>query len=97
MRVVHARAEDYLASNWVDLVLIRAVSSVRENVRKLRRSVTREGCRDAQGELVGSRGRAEREAERLGFKLDTVLEHELPDEMGSRAMVVYRAPGGDGL
>ena len=40
---------------------------------------------------------AEREAERLGFKLDTVSEHELPEEMGARAIVVYRAPGGDGM
>jgi hypothetical protein len=38
----------------------------------------------------------EREAERLGFKLDTVMEHELPAEMGKRAVLVYRAPGGHG-
>jgi hypothetical protein len=37
---------------------------------------------------------AEREAERLGFRLDTVWEHELPGELGSRAILVYRAPGG---
>ena len=37
----------------------------------------------------------EREAERLGFRLDTVWEHELPGELGGRAVLVYRAPGGD--
>ena len=99
VRVVHARAEDYLASDRVDLVLIRAVSSVRENVRVLRK--VRHSVKDVVMLKGNSWGRevraAEREAERLGFKLDTVLEHELPDEMGSRAMVVYRAPGGDGL
>lgn len=99
VRVVYARAEDYLASNRVDLVLIRAVSSVRENVRVLRK--VRHSVKDVVMLKGNSWGRevraAEREAERLGFKLDTVLEHELPDEMGSRAMVVYRAPGGDGL
>ena len=99
VRVVHARAEDYLASNRVDLVLIRAVSSVRENVRVLRK--VRHSVKDVVMLKGNSWGRevraAEREAERLGFKLDTVLEHELPDEMGSRALVVYRAPGGDGL
>ena len=40
---------------------------------------------------------AEREAERLGFKLDRVIDFELPEEMGGRAVVVYRAPGGEGL
>ena len=35
--------------------------------------------------------------DRAASKLDTVLEHELPEEMGARAMVVYRAPGGDGI
>lgn len=99
VRVVHARAEDYLATNRVDLVLIRAVSSVRENVRVLRK--VRHSVKDVVMLKGNSWGRevraAEREAERLGFKLDTVLEHELPDEMGARAMVVYRAPGGDGL
>jgi hypothetical protein len=39
---------------------------------------------------------AEREAERLGFKLDTVCEHELPGGLGARAVLVYRAPGGAG-
>lgn len=98
-RVVHARAEDYLATNQVDLVLIRAVSSVRENIRTLRK--VRHAMKDVimlKGNSWGREVRAaEREAERLGFKLDTVNEHELPDEMGARAIVVYRAPGGDGL
>lgn len=99
VRVVHARAEDYLATSRVDLVLVRAVSSVRENVRTLRK--VRHSVKDVVMLKGSSWGRevraAEREAERLGFKLDTVLEHELPDEMGARAMVVYRAPGGDGI
>jgi hypothetical protein len=38
----------------------------------------------------------EREAERLGFRLDTVWEHELPGELGGRAVLVYRAPGSQG-
>ena len=38
----------------------------------------------------------EREAERLGFKLDTVWEYKLPGELGERAVLVYRAPGGQG-
>ena len=38
----------------------------------------------------------EREVERLGFSLDTVWEYELPGEMGKRALLVYRAPGGQG-
>ena len=38
----------------------------------------------------------EREAERLGFRLDTVWEHQLPGELGGRAVLVYRAPGGMG-
>ena len=99
VRVVHARAEDYLATNRVDVVLVRAVSSVRENVRVLRK--VRHSVKDVimlKGNSWGREVRAaEREAERLGFKLDTVLEHELPEEMGARAMVVYRAPGGDGI
>lgn len=99
VRVVHMRAEEYLATNRVDLVLIRAVSSVRENVRTLRK--VRHSVKDVVMLKGNSWGReiraAEREAERLGFKLDTVMEHELPEEMGKRALVVYRAPGGDGL
>ena len=96
---VWSRAEDYLTKERVDVVLARAVSSVRENVRVLRK------VRHALKDYVMLKGTswsrevraAEREAERLGFKLDTVHEHELPDEMGARAVVVYRAPGGDGL
>ncbi len=99
VRVVHMRAEDYLATERVDMVLIRAVSSVRENVRTLRK--VRHSVKDVVMLKGNSWGRevraAEREAERLGFKLDTVHEHELPDEMGKRAVVVYRAPGADGL
>jgi len=38
----------------------------------------------------------EREAERLGFKLDTVFEYTLPEELGKRAIIVYRAPGAQG-
>jgi 16S rRNA (guanine527-N7)-methyltransferase len=99
VRVVHAKAEEYLATERVDLVLIRAVSSVRENVRTLRK--VRHSVKDVVMLKGNSWGReiraAEREAERLGFKLDTVMEHELPEEMGKRALVVYRAPGGDGL
>lgn len=99
VRVAHARAEDFLATDRVDLVLARAVSSVRENIRTLRK--VRHSVKDVVMLKGNSWGRevraAEREAERLGFKLDTVMEHELPDEMGARAIVVYRAPGGDGL
>ncbi|MEM6675189.1 MAG: 16S rRNA (guanine(527)-N(7))-methyltransferase RsmG [Planctomycetota bacterium] len=99
VRVVHARAEDYLATNPVDLVVCRAVSSVRENIRTLRK--VRHSTKDVVMLKGNSWGRevraAEREAERLGFKLDTVMEHELPEELGARAIVVYRAPGGDGL
>ncbi len=96
---VHAgRVEDYLATHRVDTVLVRAVSSVRENIRTLRK--VRQSLRD----LVMLKGpswsrevrAAEREAERLGFVLDTVWEHELPEGMGGRAILVYRAPGGAG-
>jgi 16S rRNA (guanine527-N7)-methyltransferase len=95
---VWARAEDHLARNSYDVVLVRAVSSVRENVRLLRK------VRHSHKDLVMLKGPSwsrevragEREAERLGFKLDTVMEHELPAEMGKRAVLVYRAPGGHG-
>jgi 16S rRNA (guanine527-N7)-methyltransferase len=95
---VWARAEDHLARNNYDVVLVRAVSSVRENVRLLRK------VRHSHKDLVMLKGPSwsrevragEREAERLGFKLDTVMEHELPGEMGKRAVLVYRAPGGHG-
>ena len=99
VKVVADRAEEHLARNRVDVVIVRAVSSVRENVRTLRK------VRHSLKDLVMLKGSswsrevraAEREAERLGFKLDTVWEHELPDEMGARAILVYRAPGGHGL
>ena len=93
------RAEEHLARNPCDIVLIRAVSSARENVRTLRK------VKHAQKDVMMLKGKswsrevraAEREAERLGFRLDTVWEHELPDEMGKRAILVYRAPGGQGI
>jgi hypothetical protein len=71
---------------------------VRENVRLLRK--VRHSHKDLvmlKGPSWGREVRAgEREAERLGFRLDTVWEHKLPGEMGSRAILVYRAPGGHG-
>jgi 16S rRNA (guanine527-N7)-methyltransferase len=92
------RAEEHLARNNYHVVLVRAVSSVRENVRLLRK------VRHSHRDLVMLKGPSwsrevragEREAERLGFKLDTVWEHKLPGEMGDRAILVYRAPGGQG-
>ena len=92
------RAEEFLESTRVDAVLVRNVSSVRENVRLLRK------VRHSHKDLVILRGPSwsrearagEREAERLGFRLDTVWEHELPEGMGKRAILVYRAPGGAG-
>jgi 16S rRNA (guanine527-N7)-methyltransferase len=95
---VAERAEDHLARNKYDIVLVRAVSSVRENVRLLRK------VRHSHKDLVMLKGpswsrearAAEREAERLGFRLDTVWEHKLPGELGDRAFLVYRAPGGHG-
>lgn len=95
---VWARGEEHLARHSYDVVLLRAVSSVRENVRLLRK------VRHSHKDLVMLKGPSwsrevragEREAERLGFKLDTVLEHKLPGEMGARAVLVYRAPGGHG-
>jgi 16S rRNA (guanine527-N7)-methyltransferase len=96
--VVRDRAEDHLARNSYDVVLMRAVSSVRENVRLLRK--VRHSHKDLvmlKGPAWGREVRAgEREAERLGFRLDTVWEHKLPGEMGNRAILVYRAPGGHG-
>ena len=96
---VWGRAEEYLARNDFDMVLMRGLSSVRENVRLLRK------VRHSHKDLVLFKGpswsremrAAEREAERLGFRLDTVLEHELPEGMGKRAILVYRAPGGAGM
>jgi 16S rRNA (guanine527-N7)-methyltransferase len=93
-----ARAEDHMATTSYDIVLARAVSSVRENVRLLRK------VRHAVKEYVMLKGASwsrevragEREAERLGFKLETVWEHELPEGLGSRAILIYRAPGAQG-
>lgn len=92
------RAEEHLARNNYDVVVMRAVSSVRENVRLLRK------VRHSHKDLVMLKGPSwsrevragEREAERLGFRLDTVWEHALPEEMGQRAILVYRAPGAQG-
>lgn len=99
VRVIHERAEDFLARERVDLVVVRAVSSVRENIRTLRK--VRHALQDLVMYKGSSWGRevraAEREAERLGFKLDTVMEHDLPEEMGRHAILVYRAPGGAGF
>jgi len=98
-RAVWERAEEYLAVERVDIVLVRAVSSVRENIRTVRK--VRHSLKDMVMLKSNSWSRevraAEREAERLGFKLDTVWEHELPGELGQRAVLVYRAPGGAGL
>ncbi|MCK6446205.1 MAG: 16S rRNA (guanine(527)-N(7))-methyltransferase RsmG [Planctomycetes bacterium] len=96
---VSERAEEHLARHRYDIVLMRAISSVRENVRLLRK------VRHSHKDLVMFKGpswsrevrAAEREAERLGFRLDTVIEHKLPGEMGDRAILVYRAPGGHGV
>lgn len=89
------RAEEHMARQTYDVVLARAVSSVRENVRTLRK--VRHAVKDyvmLKGASWSREVRAgEREAERLGFTLDTVWEHELPEEMGKRAILVYRAPG----
>ena len=99
VKVQAIRAEDYLAGERCDAVLVRSVSSVRENIRTLRK--VRHSLKDyvmIKGKSWSREVRAaEREAERLGFKLDTVWEHELPEEMGSCAVLVYRAPGGAGM
>ena len=95
---VAERAEDNLINQNYDVVVARAVSSVRENVRTLRK--VRHRLKDYvmyKGASWSREVRAgEREAERLGFHLDTVWEYELPGEMGKRALLVYRAPGGQG-
>jgi 16S rRNA (guanine527-N7)-methyltransferase len=92
------RGEDHLARHRYDMVLMRAVSSVRENVRLLRK--VKHSLKDLLMLKGASWSRevraAEREAERLGFRLDTVWEHKLPGELGARAILVYRAPGGHG-
>jgi len=97
-KTVWSRAEDHMARNSYDVVLARAVSSVRENVRTLRK--VRHSVKDYVMLKGGSWSRevraGEREAERLGFKLETVWEHELPEGMGSRAILIYRAPGAQG-
>jgi 16S rRNA (guanine527-N7)-methyltransferase len=93
------RAEDWLAKERCDVVLIRAVSSVRENVRTLRK--VRHSLKDLimyKGPSWSREVRAgEREAERLGFHMDTVWEYRLPEDQGQRALLVYRAPGGQGI
>lgn len=98
VNAVWDRAEEHLARNNYDVVMMRAVSSVRENVRTLRK--VRHSLRDLvmmKGPSWSREVRAgEREAERLGFRLDTVWEHKLPGEMGDRAILVYRAPGAQG-
>jgi len=98
VRAVGERVEDHLIKNHYDVVIVRAVSSVRENVRTLRK--VRHSLRDLvmmKGPSWSREVRAgEREAERLGFKLDTVFEYKLPEELGSRAIIVYRAPGAQG-
>jgi len=95
---VGERGEDYLATNRCDIVFMRAISSVRENVRLLRK--VKHSLKDLmllKGPSWSREARAaEREAERLGFRLDTVCEHELPGDLGKRAILVYRAPGGMG-
>ncbi len=92
------RAEEHLLRNRYDVCVMRAISSVRENVRLLRK------VRHSLYDLVMMKGSSwsrevragEREAERLGFRLDAIVEYELPGEMGGRAVLVYRAPGGQG-
>jgi len=97
--VIADRAEEYLARNRHDVGIMRAISSVRENVRLLRK--VRHSIKDLvmlKGQSWSREVRAgEREAERLGFRLDTVWEHELPDGLGQRAVLVYAAPGGQGM
>lgn len=94
--VVGERGEEHLARNRCDIVFMRAISSVRENVRLLRK--VKHSLKDLvllKGPSWSREARAaEREAERLGFRLDTVWEHELPEGLGQRAILVYRAPGG---
>jgi 16S rRNA (guanine527-N7)-methyltransferase len=98
VEAVCARGEDFLIKRRVDIVVARAMSSVRENVRLLRK------VRQSMHDFVMLKGKSwsrelragEREAERLGFRFDTVWEHELPGEMGQRAILIYRAPGGAG-
>jgi 16S rRNA (guanine527-N7)-methyltransferase len=92
------RAEDYLLTERADFAVFRAVSSVRENVRTLRK--VKQSVRDVvmlKGKSWSREVRAaEREAERLGFRLDTVWEHSLPGDMGDHVILVYQAPGSQG-
>jgi 16S rRNA (guanine527-N7)-methyltransferase len=96
--VVEARGEDHLGEAGVDVVMARALSSVRETVRLLRK------VRHRFNELILFKGATwsremragEREAQRLGFHFDTVVEYELPKDAGKRALLIYRAPGGAG-
>ncbi|MDF1797952.1 MAG: 16S rRNA (guanine(527)-N(7))-methyltransferase RsmG [Planctomycetota bacterium] len=98
LEVVCSKGEDFLVKRRVDIVVARNLSSVRENVRLLRK------VRQSMHDLVMLKGKSwsrelragEREAERLGFRFDTVWEHELPGDMGQRAILIYRAPGGAG-
>ena len=85
-RAVEARAEDHLADEGVDLVA-RAVSSVRETVRLPQGSTSVLRARADEGGVWSREMRAaEREAERLGFHFDTVIEYELPDDLGKRPL-----------
>lgn len=94
-RAEWGRGEEYLVKARHDVVFMRALSSVRENVRLLRK------VRHSIHDVVMFKGpswsrevrAAEREAERLGFQLDTVWEHSLPGDMGDRAILIYQAPG----
>jgi 16S rRNA (guanine527-N7)-methyltransferase len=94
-----ARAEDWLLTGRADIAIFRAVSSIRENVRTLRK------VKHSVHDVVMLKGKswsrevraAEREADRLGFRLDTVWEHSLPGEMGEHVILVYQAPGGQGM
>jgi 16S rRNA (guanine527-N7)-methyltransferase len=94
-RAEWGRGEEYLVKARHDVVFMRALSSVRENIRLLRK--VRHSVKDVvmlKGPSWSRETRAaEREAERLGFRLDTVMEHELPGEMGKRAILIYQAPG----
>jgi len=95
VQVHWGRAEDYLQTERADFAIFRAVSSVRENVRTLRK------VKQSVQDVVMLKGKswsrevraAEREAERLGFRLDTVWEHSLPGGMGEHVILVYQAPG----
>jgi len=99
VNVQWGRAEDWLLTERADVAIFRAVSSVRENVRTLRK--VKQSVRDVvmlKGKSWSREVRAaEREAERLGFHLDTVWEYTLPGELGDHVILVYKAPGSQGL